>query len=127
MQIETYLFLSFLFFLFSFLSFFLSFFFFKYLDCPIKKHVLVTEFCLNRKIIGLVLYGTSSALQGSIAIAVIFRRECLGLVQLLLNGSNIICHHLICKTLQIYVFLQPNKKLLVSSKDFTWNVENSVK
>ena len=49
----------------------LTFFFFQYLDCPIKKHVLVTEFCLNRKIIGLVLYGTSSALQGSIAIAVI--------------------------------------------------------
>lgn len=91
------------------------YFFCKCMDCPICKSILVSKFSTISKIRGLVLYGTSSVLQGSVAVAVIFRKVCLGPIKLLRNGSNIICHHLIFKTPQIYGFLWLNKNLIVSS------------
>lgn len=92
---------------------FLLLFFCKCMDYTICKSTLVSKFSTISKIRGLVLYETSSVLQGSVA--VIFRKVCLGPVKLLRNGSNIICHHLIFKTPQIYGFLWLNKNLIVSS------------
>ena len=56
---------------------YLCYFFPKYLDCPVKKYITMTEFPTNTKLRDLILCGTNSAPQGSITVAAVFREECL--------------------------------------------------